>query len=149
MKHSEKGQSLMEFALCLPLLVLIVFGIIEFGITLNNYEEESNAVSVAARLLSSSRGQTADPCALVAQAIEGPGETGVGGAAPGLNPTNLTLTVTLNGNQYSGNTCTSGAAQLVSDTPAQVQVTYPCSLALVLPGFSTCTLSEQNSEVIQ
>ncbi len=136
---NEEGSQLIEFAICLPLLCLILLGIIAFGITLNNSEEESNAVGVAARLLSSSRGQTTDPCALVAQAIEG--------AAPGLNPATLTLTVTLNGNQYSGTSCTAGAAQLVYGTPAQVQATYPCSLSLVYPG--RCFLTAQTAEFVQ
>lgn len=136
---NEKGAALIEFAICLPLLLLILFGIIEFGITLNNYEEESNAVAVAARLLSSSRGQTTDPCALVSQAIEG--------AAPGLHPASLTLTLTLNGDQYGGTSCTAGAAELMYGTTAQVQATYPCSLSIILPGI--CTLTAQTSELVQ
>lgn len=31
LKRDEKGQSLVEFALILPILVLILLGIIEFG----------------------------------------------------------------------------------------------------------------------
>jgi Flp pilus assembly protein TadG len=136
---NEEGSQLIEFAICLPLLCLILLGIIAFGITLHNSEEESNAVSVAARLLSSSRGQTTDPCALVANAIEG--------AAPGLNPASLTLTLTLDGDQYSGTSCQAGAAQLVYGTSAQVTATYPCSLSLVYPG--NCNLTAQVSEVVQ
>lgn len=136
---NEEGSQLVEFAICLPLLCLILVGIIAFGITLNNYEEESNAVSVAARLLSSSRGQTTDPCALVTQSIEG--------AAPGLNPASLTLTLTLDGSQFSGTTCQAGAADLVYGTTAQVTATYPCSLSLIHLG--GCTLTAQTAELVQ
>ena len=37
-KRSERGASLVEFALLLPVLVLILFGIIDFGSLYNNYQ---------------------------------------------------------------------------------------------------------------
>jgi Flp pilus assembly protein TadG len=36
-RRNERGASLVEFALTLPVLVLLVFGVIEFGTTYNNY----------------------------------------------------------------------------------------------------------------
>jgi Flp pilus assembly protein TadG len=36
-QQNERGASLVEFALVLPILVLLVFGVIEFGTTYNNY----------------------------------------------------------------------------------------------------------------
>jgi hypothetical protein len=47
--HSERGQSLTEFALVLPLLVVLLFGIIQFGITFNNYISLTDAVRAGAR----------------------------------------------------------------------------------------------------
>jgi Flp pilus assembly protein TadG len=43
------GQSLVEFALILPLLVLVLFGIIELGIVLNLYIGMTNSAREAAR----------------------------------------------------------------------------------------------------
>jgi len=37
MEMKKKGQSLVEFAIILPILVLIIFGIIEFGLLMNSY----------------------------------------------------------------------------------------------------------------
>src|SRR5438067_4505488 len=37
-KRNERGASLVEFALLLPVLVLILFGIIDFGNLYNNYQ---------------------------------------------------------------------------------------------------------------
>ena len=37
-KRNERGASLVEFALLLPVLVLILFGIIDFGSLYNNYQ---------------------------------------------------------------------------------------------------------------
>jgi len=160
MKRSEKGQSLVEFAALVPLLALLLFGIIEFGISLYDYEQETNAVGVAARQLASSRGQTNDPCQLVAQAIEGPNENGVGGAAPALLPANLTLNVTLtfNGNQYYSSGPSAGyqfscqGVNLMQGSPgqpssAQVQASYPCNLSLV--NITACTLTTQTTEYVQ
>lgn len=46
---SEKGQSLVEFALVLPILLLLVFGIVEFGRAFNTYLIISNASREGAR----------------------------------------------------------------------------------------------------
>jgi Flp pilus assembly protein TadG len=47
--RSERGQSLTEFALVLPLMVVLLFGIIQFGITFNNYITLTDAVRAGAR----------------------------------------------------------------------------------------------------
>ncbi|MBV8560377.1 MAG: pilus assembly protein [Acidimicrobiia bacterium] len=36
-RRNQEGASLVEFALILPVLILLVFGVIEFGTTYNNY----------------------------------------------------------------------------------------------------------------
>lgn len=47
---SEKGQSLVEFALLIPLLIIILMAIIEFGFMFNAYITISNASREGARL---------------------------------------------------------------------------------------------------
>jgi len=47
---NEKGASAVEFALILPILVILVFGIIEFGIAYNNYISITHAAREGARL---------------------------------------------------------------------------------------------------
>ena len=57
MKHSqqtiqlkdEQGQALTEFALVLPLLALLLFAIIQFGIVFNNYVTLTDATRAGAR----------------------------------------------------------------------------------------------------
>lgn len=46
---SERGSALVEFALILPLLVLLLFGIIEFGLLLYNQQVLTNASREGAR----------------------------------------------------------------------------------------------------
>jgi Flp pilus assembly protein TadG len=45
----EEGAALVEFALLLPLLMMILFGIIEFGLVLYNQEVITNATREGAR----------------------------------------------------------------------------------------------------
>jgi Flp pilus assembly protein TadG len=46
---NQKGASAVEFALILPLLILVIFGIIEFGLLLYNQQVITNASREAAR----------------------------------------------------------------------------------------------------
>jgi Flp pilus assembly protein TadG len=115
----------LEFALTLPVLLLVVTGILVFGIAFNNYIILTEATAVGARQLTVSRGQTLDPCATFSAAVYG--------AAPLLKQANLTFTISLNGNTYSGTTCsgssTSGApSNMILGTNTVVTVTYPLSL---------------------
>src|SRR3954454_9688276 len=45
----ESGQATVEFAIALPFLLLILFAIIQFGITFNHYLNLTDAVRTAAR----------------------------------------------------------------------------------------------------
>lgn len=48
--RNEKGQSLIEFAILLPFLLLLLMGILEFGIMLNSYLTIHNSAREGARL---------------------------------------------------------------------------------------------------
>ena len=145
---SEAGQSLVEFALCLPILLLLVTGVFTFGIMLNNYMVLTESVSVGARTLAISRGQTTDPCSTASAAIFS--------AAPNLKPADMKFTFALNGVRYTGPSCssastTTGAAgNLIQGTTAQVTVTYPCSLAVYGADYGPdCQLKSQITELVQ
>ena len=60
--RSERGAELIEFALTLPLLLLLVLGIIEFGFLFQEYEVVTNSAREGARLaaLIPSAGYTTD-----------------------------------------------------------------------------------------
>jgi Flp pilus assembly protein TadG len=47
--RSEQGQSLTEFALALPILALLLFAVIQFGIVFNNYVTIVDATRAGAR----------------------------------------------------------------------------------------------------
>jgi len=49
LRRDERGQALVEFALVLPILLLLVIGIFDFGQALNYYNQESQLVGQGAR----------------------------------------------------------------------------------------------------
>src|ERR1700743_1621436 len=100
-RASVDGQSLVEFALTLPILLLVVTGLMMFGIAINNYLQLTDAVNVGARAVSIARGQTTDPCSTAATAV-------IAGASL-LKSANMTFKLTLNGTTYTGTSCSSSS----------------------------------------
>jgi Flp pilus assembly protein TadG len=47
--HEEKGTSLVEFALVLPLLLVILFGVLDFGKAFNYWNDETHLAAEGAR----------------------------------------------------------------------------------------------------
>src|SRR5207237_3139065 len=58
--RDERGQTMTEFAIVLPVLCLLLFGVIQFGILFNNYVTLTDAVRAGARKAAVSR-QASDP----------------------------------------------------------------------------------------
>jgi Flp pilus assembly protein TadG len=146
--REDKGQALLEVALCLPMLLLLVTGIMVFGLAINNYLMLTNATNTGAQTLAVNRAYTSDPCNTVATAVKA--------AAPNLVYANMVFTTTMDGVSYSGTSCasaspsTGAAANLVQGTPAVVNVTYPCNLTVYGKNFApSCKLTSQTSVVIQ
>ncbi len=144
----DSGQSMVELALTLPALLLVVTGLMAFGVTFSNYMILTDATAVGARQLTVSRGQTTDPCQTLASAVYA--------AAPSLKQASLTFKVTLNGTVYSGTTCsgsaTSGApSNMVLGTNAVVTVTYPYTLNMygLKLAAAGAVLTAQTTELMQ
>jgi Flp pilus assembly protein TadG len=55
LRRKEDGQALVEFAFVVPVLLLLVLGIIQFGILFNNYITLTDAVRAGARQAAVSR----------------------------------------------------------------------------------------------
>ncbi len=53
--REESGQTMVELTLVLPILVVLLFGIIEFGVVWNNYVTLTDAVRAGARKAAVSR----------------------------------------------------------------------------------------------
>jgi Flp pilus assembly protein TadG len=66
--NSEQGQSLTEFALALPILALLLFAVIQFGIAFNNYVTLTDATRAGARKAAVGR-QLSNPAGACVTAI--------------------------------------------------------------------------------
>jgi Flp pilus assembly protein TadG len=53
--RNEQGQTMTEFAIVLPILCVLLFGVIQFGILFNNYVTLTDAVRAGARKAAVSR----------------------------------------------------------------------------------------------
>jgi Flp pilus assembly protein TadG len=150
----ESGQAVVEFALVLPMLLLILVAIIKFGLVYNNYIQLTNSVDTGARLFSEERGQAA-PCTDAANEVVT--------AAGGLNLASLRISMqdlniagapyTVMGNDTSTPVAGSGTCPtttMKAGDPASVTATYPCDLKILAVNFSFgCTLSATATENTQ
>jgi Flp pilus assembly protein TadG len=82
--RAQKGQTMAEFALVLPLLALLLFGVIQFGIAFNNYITLTDAVRAGARKGAVGR-HLADPKGSVVAQVRA--------AATSLKPSDLAIDV--------------------------------------------------------
>ena len=152
----NEGQALVETALILPTVILIVLGILIFGIFIMQIMSLTQGVSNAGRVLAVSSGQTTDPCALVASSVQS--------AAPLLTPGSLsysvTLTPTIGGAAHtynlascsSSSTTTGAAGYLVSGGTVSVTANYSnCSLKFYGKNFlpNGCSITNTITEVVQ
>lgn len=144
-RRREEGQALVEFALVFPILMLIMLGILKFGILYNNYLQLTDAVRSGARQLAIERGQ-GDPCgdsatALIAAANLG---TGLNVQITDANPADSSDIYTYAASSGPGS---GSCPTLESGDAVTVSATYPCDLDFMgFHFFSGCTLTSSATE---
>lgn len=122
---SEKGQSLTEFALALPIFVLLLFAVIQFGIVFNNYVTLTDATRAGARKATVGR-QLPNPQNAVITAVRN--------SATDLEQSDLSITVS--------STWQPGA-------DATVTATYPYSIRLLGLPLKSGRLSSSTTERVE
>ena len=123
--NSERGQSMTEFALVLPLLVMLLFGVIQFGIAFNNYITLTDATRAGARKAAVAR-QLSNPVNACQSAIRT--------SASDLNQSDLTAS------------CTS-TWQMGADVT--VNASYPYSISLLGLVVKSGRLSSTTTERVE
>lgn len=103
----RKGQAAVELALILPVLVLLLLGMLQVGIVLQDYLQLQQAVEQGARAASLGASDTA-----IQQTVDQ--------SAPSLSPQALTVTVT------------PPASDRLSGSDIEVQGTYSISISIPL-----------------
>jgi Flp pilus assembly protein TadG len=113
--RKEQGQTMDEFAVVLPVLAFVLFAIIQFGITLNNYETLTSAVRDGARKGAVSR-TASDPISVTSNAVKASAANLKQGS-----DCNVNLCVTVTPSAVSG---------WVPGADVTVTATYPYSISL-------------------
>jgi Flp pilus assembly protein TadG len=132
-RRGEEGQAMVEFALVLPVLLLVLVAILKFGLTFENYLTLTDAVRAGSRQLAVGRG-SANACTSATNLVQS--------SASGLNTANLTVTTSLT----SPDTCTS----LTEGNAATVSATYPCDLTVLgINFFPSCKLTASATERVE
>ena len=80
-KNGERGQSMVEFVLVLPIFLLLVFGIVDFGMGFHAWLTVTNSAREGARL-----GAVRASSAQIVTRVQNTSDT--------LDPANMTITVT-------------------------------------------------------
>jgi Flp pilus assembly protein TadG len=124
--RNERGQTMVEFALVVPILCVILFGIFQFGALYNDYVTLTDATRVGARKAAVSR-HDADPV--------GAAVTATRNAASGLTPGKLVVTVTASGWEH-GDSVT-------------VDASYPYSVNLLGVVVKKGTLKSKTTERVE
>jgi Flp pilus assembly protein TadG len=128
--RGQKGQAMVEFALVLPVLMLLIVGIVKLGIVFNNYLTLNDAVRAGARQLAIGRGQNLDVCSQAANRVRT--------SAGNLDPAKLDVPSPT----VSAGSCSPGTSMVIG-SDGRVTASYPCDIKI--PPFIdislTCTAS--------
>jgi Flp pilus assembly protein TadG len=146
LRSGSDGQSLVEFALVVPVLALLLTGVFWIGINMCNYLALNDAVEVGARYLAiegnttgNSTNNLADPC----QAVF----TQMMGSASTLDPSKISVSYTFNGSTIgpfigtAANTCPSDSGSFGSGGTFTIVATYPCTGGIYKANLSGCQIT--------
>lgn len=126
-RHRERGQSLVEFAIVVPLFLVLVLGIVDFGMALRSYITLTNAAREGARVgvVCSDGDSTAASNAAIAQVVDS-------GSALDLTSSNVTQATT---------PCSTGSDVIVTAQYTYHFITPLGGFITLLGGSDSITLS--------
>ena len=137
----REGAAAVEFGLIAPFLILILLGIMEFGLVLNNYLELTDAARAGARQLAISRTSTT-PYTNATTALYA--------STPNMTTSSITITMSVNGSTCASDSACATALSTAQGDPAELTASYPCSLNIMSVNFApSCTLSAQTTEQVE
>jgi len=123
-RRNQQGTALVELALSLSVMILIMFGIVEFGRVIYTAIEVSNAAHAAVQYGASSRAASADTTGIANAAIADAANVS------GLSVTSVNTSCTCANTAYTpsscsdNTTCSSNGTALVETITVNTQATY-------------------------
>ncbi len=137
----QRGASAVEFVLVMPILFLILFGIIKFGIAMNAFIQMADGTRTGSRMFAISR-TTSAPWTNTKEAVWR--------SAANLHRSDLSVDLYVNGVPCSGDQdCMLKLTPALGGT-AQVKASYPCDLKIMGFDFAPdCFLRTQTTERIE
>jgi Flp pilus assembly protein TadG len=161
--RNQRGAAAVEFALVLPILLLVVFGIINFGIVLAQKSSLANAVRAGARYGTVNSYTTTHTCRSVIDKVRGSASTiGIGTSTS----TQIAVTVTRlkpDGTAYTPSGCSvaagvassgasltppceNGTADKLAPDTLSIETTFDSKLLIPTPGLgNSFTLTTSGS----
>jgi Flp pilus assembly protein TadG len=155
-RDAERGAALVEFALVIPIFLIVTFGMISMGLLMNEYLELTEVCNIGGQQLALMRNNT-DPCQTVYNDLVL--------VSPHIAASTMILTFTLNGTQYgpftgAASTCTAAYTQFQAiqsgtlGTPVTLNIQYTPQNFNFFYGISpipvsTYQFSAQITEVLQ
>jgi Flp pilus assembly protein TadG len=122
--HDEKGQTMVEFVLVLPVLLVVLFGVIQFGITFKDDIALTDAVRAGARTAAVSR-YSSNPVADTVARVKG---------ASDLTPSKINVAVT---------------STWIHGDDVVVSATYPYSISLLGVVVASGNLTSSTTERVE
>ena len=136
-----RGVSAIEFALVAPVLLMIVIGIIQLGITFNNFIALTDAVRNGSRILAASR-SSATPWTSATNAVYQ--------SAPSLTKGSITLNVAVGGTNCASDGACQTALSAAAGSTATISASYPCSLIILGANYAPgCALTATTTERVE
>lgn len=149
MKHNQRGASMVEFAISASALLLIMFGILEFGRVMYTYHTVSNAARLASRyaIVRGANCTLLDNCP---DATSAQIQTWVQSQVPMVDSNSLSVTAMWSTSNDPSTDC-SATDPAGNDTPGHlvcVTVSYPFNFAIPFVSNTPLTLSSTSKMVI-
>lgn len=135
-RNGERGQTMVEFALVLPILLVVLLAIIQFGIAFNDYLALTDAVRAGSRQAAVSR-QLPDPVGSAEARVRSAAQGSLDAAAGGP----LTVTVTYR-DLGGGNRVEQGG-------DVTVRATYPYEIRILGVVLGDGTLTSETTERVE
>jgi len=142
-RREEKGQAVVELALVLPIVLMLLLGIVQFGMLFKDYIALTDATRAAARQGSVAR-SLQPPSSREASVISRAQKAGVN-----LDPAKMTVTVELRDTNGTLMTPNSADSSWVKSGDVTVRSTYPFRIKLLGLVFFTGRIQSRTTERIE